>query len=101
MSRCRSTSRLSTCACTDMSSDETGSSATGSFRRSIAARARDRDALALPAGEHVRIAPGLFGAQADLAHHVQRLAAPLGLRQVGVDDQRLFQDAADALARIG
>ena len=33
-------------------------------------RARNGDALALAAGKHMRIAPRIFGPQADLAQHV-------------------------------
>ncbi len=40
---------------------------------------RDRDALALAAGEHVRIAVGVLGPQADPGQHVARLGGPLGL----------------------
>src|SRR5438477_2901486 len=81
-----------------MSSAETGSSATSSFGRNISAR--NRDALALSPGEHVRITAGLFGAQADLAHHIESKVAPFSLRQVGVNDEWLFENGANALARI-
>ncbi len=63
-------------------------------------RAGDADALALPAGELVRIAPGMFGQQAD---DFQQLAPARGARR-GVADlvhpQRLGQDFADGHARI-
>ena len=61
---------------------------------------RNGDALALAAGKHMRIAPRMFGAQADAGHHRMRLGAPLGLAEVGVDDQRLFENLADGLARV-
>ena len=41
--------------------------------------ARDADALALAAGEFVRIAVGLFGPQADLGHHVDDTRLDLAL----------------------
>jgi len=56
--------RFSTCACTETSSADTGSSATTSCGRSISAPG-DRDALTLAAGEHVRIAPVVLAAEAD------------------------------------
>jgi hypothetical protein len=56
--------RLSTCACTDTSSALTGSSADDQLRPRDQ-RARDRDALALAAGELVRVLGGVARAQAD------------------------------------
>ena len=78
-SRCRSRSRLSTCAWIETSSAETGSSAIEQlgFQRE---RARDADALALAAGELVRVAVVVLGAQADalqqLLHRLLALAWP-------------------------
>ena len=62
-SRCRSTSRLMTCAWTETSSADTGSSQTIrlGLRRQ---RAGDADALPLSAGKFVRILGHLVGAQA-------------------------------------
>ena len=73
----------------ETSSAETGSSQTMK-RRLERERARDADALALPAGELVRIALRHVGEQADLAQ--QRLD-PLALR-LAVGDQPV--DAAAA-----
>ena len=77
-----------TCACTDTSSAETGSSQTISLglRRE---RARDAEALALAAGELVRVLDHLVGAQADL---VEQRRDPL------VD---LALPARDSKLRIG
>ncbi len=63
-------------------------------------RARNRDALALPAGKHVRIAARMFGAQANFAQHVAHALAALLCAVLRVDDQRLFQDRLHGLARI-
>ena len=63
-------------------------------------RAGNGDALALAAGEHVRISRVLLGPEADLGHHgARRRLARLGV-EIGVDDHRLFQDRAHLLARI-
>ncbi len=62
----RSASSASTCACTETSSADTGSSATrksGPRRQ----RAGDADALPLAAGELVRVSLRMFRRQADLA----------------------------------
>ena len=61
---CRSLSRLSTCACTDRSSADTGSSQmidVGVQRQ----RAGDADALTLTAGELLRVLVGGLGAEPD------------------------------------
>src|SRR5829696_4265904 len=63
-------------------------------------RPRDGDALALAAGEHVRIAGVVLGAKPDLRHHGAGASGALGLGQVGVDDERLLEDRADLLARV-
>jgi hypothetical protein len=47
------------------------------------------DALALAAGEHVRVALVVLGAQAHLFHHRLDFFAAFGGGQVGVDQQRL------------
>ena len=67
---CRSRIRLTICAWIDTSSADTGSSQT--MKRGLQRqRAGDADALALPAGELVGIAIGVFLAQAD---HVEQFA---------------------------
>ena len=63
-------------------------------------RAGDGDALALAAGEHVRVAGVVLGPQAHLGHHLLGTFAALGGRQARVDDQGLLQDRAHFLARI-
>jgi hypothetical protein len=62
--------------------------------------ARDRDALALAAREHVRVARRVLGPQTDARHHRARLVAARRLVQVGVDLQRLFERVQDLLARV-
>ena len=62
--------------------------------------ARDGDALALAAGEHVRIAVVVLGPQPDLRQHGASAFGAHGGRQRGVDLQRRFQNGADLLARI-
>ena len=63
-------------------------------------RAGDADALALAAGEFVRVAVGMLGTQADLGHHVGDAVLDLGLVGDAVDAQRIGQRAAHGLARI-
>src|SRR3990167_2257845 len=58
------------------------------------------DALALAAGEHMRVALVMLGAQADLLHHRLPPLAPFQARQAGVDQQRLAQLVADLLPRV-
>ncbi|SAJ34076.1 Uncharacterised protein [Enterobacter cloacae] len=58
------------------------------------------DALALAAGEHVRVALVVLRPQADLAHHLLDLFAAFLARERGVDQQRLGQLVADLLSRI-
>ena len=75
--RCRSCSRFTICAWTETSSAETGSShddQLGLDRQ----RAGDADALALAAGELVRIAPRMLGRRPDA---VQQLGDPLAPRR--------------------
>src|SRR3546814_4804547 len=62
-------------------------------------RPGDGDALALAAGEHVRIALVVLRPQADSRHHGFRRLTPLGRRHLAIDDQRLLQDGADLLTR--
>jgi hypothetical protein len=67
-------SRLTICACTETSSADTGSSHTIETRVERQ-RAGDADALALSAGEFMRIATGMRRRKAD---HVEQLGdAPL------------------------
>jgi hypothetical protein len=63
-------------------------------------RARDRDALALPAREHVRIADVVLGAQADPGKHRLRALLAHCRREVGVDLERRLENRADLLARV-
>ena len=78
-SSCRSSSRFITCAWTDTSSADTGSSQMMISGRS-ARPARDADALPLPAGELVRVPVDVVGVEPDdleqLLH--RRLRSPLG-----------------------
>ena len=60
-----------TCAWIDTSSADTGSSQTISFGLDRE-RARDADALALPAGELMRIAARMIGLQADGFQQLRR-----------------------------
>ena len=60
----------------------------------------ERDALALPAGEHMRIARGMLGTQADLLHHGDHAFVFFGFGQRGVDGQRLGELVGDGLTRI-
>ncbi|MCY1522640.1 hypothetical protein D9M68_575020 [compost metagenome] len=58
------------------------------------------DALALAAGEHVRVALVVLGAQAHLLHHRLHLFAAFGTGRRGVDQQRFGQLVADLLPRV-
>ena len=100
-SRCRSISRLTICAWIETSSAETGSSQTMQLRP-VDHGARDADALALAAGEFVRVAVDLLRQQPDLGHHRLDARAPiLGAYQLRVEGaQRLGDDLADRHARI-
>ena len=62
--------------------------------------ARDRDALPLTAGEHVRIAAIMLGAQAHLFHHRVGGFAPRRRAKSRVDRERLLEQRTDLLARI-
>ncbi len=64
-------------------------------------RARHADALALAAGELVRVAVVVLGVQPDRLHQPLHLALALVLvRQQAVDRERLGDDRADRLARV-
>src|SRR5437762_2145076 len=58
------------------------------------------DALALPSAELGRVARELRGIQADQVEELRDTRAPLRSRSDLVDDQRLFDDRADAHARV-
>ena len=62
--------------------------------------AGDGDALALAAGEHVRVAAVLVGAQANLLHDRAGGGVAFGAVAAAVDDERLFEDGADGFARV-
>ena len=72
-----SASRFSTWARIDTSSAETGSSATSNSRIGDE-RTGDRDALALAAGELVRVFAEVAGAESDRSERSRRLVAPDG-----------------------
>ena len=86
-----------TWACTDTSSADTGSSQTISAGSS--ARARDHDALALAAGELVRIALGGVGPQADAGQQLGHAFADGGAAMAEIA-QRFADDVAHAHARV-
>ena len=95
----RSLRRFRICACTDTSSAETGSSQTISSR-ACSQRAGDPDALPLTARELVREPVVVLRVQPD---HLEELLHPALALRLGadvVDDERLGDDEADALARI-
>jgi hypothetical protein len=98
-SRCRSFIRLRTCACTETSSADVGSSQTRNS--GFVASARDRQSLPLAAGKLVRVFLLVGGCQLDVQ---QQLVDPCSnLRPVAhqaVRDQRLGDDVANAPARI-
>ena len=100
MSRCRSISRLMTCAWIDTSSAETGSSPMMSFGIERQ-RAGDADALALAAGELVRVVVHLRPAQADAVEQLPppARAAP-SCAAMPCTLQRLADDVAGAHARV-
>ena len=94
----RSASSCSTCACTETSSAETGSSATstsGSQRQ----RAGQADALALAAGEFVRVAVGRRRDRARPARTAPARGQRLRARHA-VDDRPLRDQLAGLAARI-
>ena len=89
-----------TCAWTETSSAETGSSQTMISGLSASA-AGDADALALAAGELVRVAVDVLGVEADHVQQVLRPRLAVALRRdLGVDLERLADDVADRHARV-
>ena len=62
--------------------------------------AGDRDALALAAREHVRIAVEVLGLQPDLQQHLHRPVAALAGGHRGVELQWLAEHVADLLPRV-
>src|SRR6185295_9926445 len=62
--------------------------------------ARDADALALSAGELVRVALGVRNRQADRLEELVHAPLALGARAAGVDHERLLDRRAQALARV-
>jgi hypothetical protein len=84
---------------------ETSSADTGSSQHDHLGaqreRAGDADALALAAGELVRVAVGEVGVEADDVEQVLHLLAAVALRgHLGVDLERLADDVADRHARV-
>ena len=63
-------------------------------------RAREADALALAAGELVRVARRRVGGQADDLEQLADLAPDAPCRARAVHAQRLADDAADGVARV-
>ena len=90
-----------TCAWIETSSADTGSSQTISFGLDRE-RARDADALALAAGEFVRIAAHVVGLQADRLEQLATRSVAARLRDFASlwMMQRLADDRADRHARI-
>ena len=77
---------------------ETGSSQT--MKDGSSASARDADALALAAGELVRVALGHVGKEADLGQQLgDALLDARRIRFDPVDRQRLADDLADEIGR--
>ena len=98
---CRSRSSRSTWACTITSSAVVGSSAISSARVACE-RERDQHALALPAGELVRVVVGAARREPDDARAARRRGrhAPAPRRARGVQLDRLADLAADPLDRV-
>ena len=96
-SSCRSCSRLTTCAWIETSSADTGSSQTISLRLERQ-RARDADALALAAGELVRIVRIWSARKPTRSNSSRRASAPAGCEPVDVE--RLADDVASRHARV-
>ena len=96
---CSSSSRFTTCACTETSSAETSSSAT---RQSglDGERAGDADPLALAAGELVRITSRRVRGQADEGQQLGDARRDCGSFAQPVDPERLAQHGADGLAGV-
>ena len=95
----RSSIRFTTCARIDTSSAETGSSATRKDGLH-GQRAGDADALALAAGELVRVAPGMGGRQAHALQQVGDAFPALGAPGEVVDVQGLADDLTHGHARV-
>ena len=88
-----------TCACTETSSADTGSSQT--IRLGLQCqRAGDADALALAAGEFVRVAVERLGPQPDLERQCLDPLGQCAAARDAVIDQRLADDVADLEARV-
>ena len=62
--------------------------------------AGDRNALALAAREHMRVAAQMLAAQTDQGQQRFDAFPPFGLGQAGIDQQRLTQGRFDAGARV-
>ncbi len=95
---CRSRSRFTTCAWIETSSADTGSSQTIEARLDRQ-RARDADALPLPAGKFVRIAARVLRRETDEAQDLLQALAPPSLGE-SVQRERLVERLADRHARI-
>src|SRR3546814_1822569 len=63
-------------------------------------RAGDADALALPAGEAMRVAPDVLAVEADQAHQLLDDTLALAGRADAVDGQRLGQNFTDGHAQV-
>ena len=98
-SLCSRASRLMICAWIDTSSADTGSSATMKFGLDRE-RPGDDDALALAAGEFVRVAVGVLGGEADALEDLDHGVALAAAAPEVVDRQRLGQRRADPHARV-
>ena len=88
-----------TCAWIDTSSADTGSSQTISLRPQRD-RARDADALALAAGELVRVAVVVLRVQADPLDEVLDLGLDAALGPCPLDAERRADDRADRVPRV-
>src|SRR4029453_13665019 len=82
-SRCSLRSRLMICAWIETSSADTGSPPTNTLGAQDHG-ARDADALALTAGEFVRIAPHHLRRQADLSHRLLHARVDFRAFQLGM-----------------
>ena len=88
-----------TCACTDTSSAETGSSQTITLGSTASARAMPRP-LALAAGEFMRVLAHLVGPQADAREQPRDALGAFWLRRDVVVAKRLADDLAGIHPRI-
>ena len=96
---CRSRSRLRIDACTETSSADTGSSATRSAG-DTRERARETDALALAAGQLVRIAEAQLVAQTDLVEQLDHLRVEVAAAREPLHVERLADDLPARHARV-